>query len=87
MPLSVEVGRKICRNSNFVFFSVLFIPEYGKRMAFYAFRSSTWPSGVRWISGRVEGLWPFFWQVLASSCMALGDAAGDHPQDSWGTRM
>ena len=55
---------------------VLFIPEYRKRMAFYAFWSSTWPSGVRWISGHVEGLWPFIWQVVASLCMALGDAAG-----------
>jgi hypothetical protein len=55
---------------------VLFIPEFGKRMAFYAFWSSTWPSGVRWISGHVEGLWPFIWQVVASLCMALGDAAG-----------
>ena len=55
---------------------VLFIPEYGKRMAFYAFWSSTWPSGVRWISGHVEGLWPFIWQVVASLCMALGDTAG-----------
>ena len=57
-------------------FSVLFIPEYGKRMAFYAFWSSTWPSGVRWIWGHVEGLWPFIWQVVASLCMVLGDAAG-----------
>ena len=34
------------------------------------------PSGDRWILGRVEGLWPFIWQVVASLCMALGDAAG-----------
>uniref|UniRef100_A0A2N9G1D9 Transposase (putative) gypsy type domain-containing protein n=1 Tax=Fagus sylvatica TaxID=28930 RepID=A0A2N9G1D9_FAGSY len=33
---------------------VLFILEYGERMAFYAFWSSTWPSRVRWISGCVE---------------------------------
>uniref|UniRef100_A0A2N9FV36 Uncharacterized protein n=1 Tax=Fagus sylvatica TaxID=28930 RepID=A0A2N9FV36_FAGSY len=37
--------------------------------------SSTWPSGGRWILGHMEGLWPFIWQVVASSCMVLGDAA------------
>jgi hypothetical protein len=45
-------------------------------MAFYAFWSSTWPSRVRWISGRVEGPWPFIWQVVTNLSMALGDAAG-----------
>jgi ribosomal protein S6E (S10) len=56
-------------------FSVLFIPEYGRRVAFYAFRSSTWPSGGRWILGHMEGLWPtraWCWATLR----------GLHPQDS-----
>ena len=35
-------------------------------MAFYAFWSSTWPSRVRWISGCVEGPWPFIWQVVTN---------------------
>uniref|UniRef100_A0A2N9IXW7 glutamine synthetase n=1 Tax=Fagus sylvatica TaxID=28930 RepID=A0A2N9IXW7_FAGSY len=54
---------------------VLFIPEYGWRMAFYVFRSSTWPSRGRPISGHLESLWPFIWQVVAGSCVVLGDAA------------
>ena len=74
MPLLAKVFPVSNAESSFVFFSVLFIPEYGRRMAFYAFRSSTWPSGGRWILGRVEGLLPFIWQVVASSCMVLGDA-------------
>jgi hypothetical protein len=44
-------------------------------MAFYAFRSSAWPSGGRWILGRVEDLSPFIWQVVVKSCMVLGDVA------------
>uniref|UniRef100_A0A2N9G3S8 Uncharacterized protein n=1 Tax=Fagus sylvatica TaxID=28930 RepID=A0A2N9G3S8_FAGSY len=44
-------------------------------MAFYVFRSSTWPSRGRSILGHVESLWPFIWQVVASSCVVLGDAA------------
>uniref|UniRef100_A0A2N9IM90 Transposase (putative) gypsy type domain-containing protein n=1 Tax=Fagus sylvatica TaxID=28930 RepID=A0A2N9IM90_FAGSY len=36
-------------------FSSLFIPEYGGKMAFYAFWSSTWPSGGRRILVRVGG--------------------------------
>jgi hypothetical protein len=55
MPLSVLIPRKTL-SVNFCIFQVLLIPEYGRRMAFYAFRSSMWPSGDRWILGRVEGL-------------------------------
>uniref|UniRef100_A0A2N9IX22 Uncharacterized protein n=1 Tax=Fagus sylvatica TaxID=28930 RepID=A0A2N9IX22_FAGSY len=54
MPLSVLIPRKTL-SVNFCIFQVLLIPEYGRRMAFYAFRSSMWPSGDRWILGRVEG--------------------------------
>uniref|UniRef100_A0A2N9H5P5 Transposase (putative) gypsy type domain-containing protein n=1 Tax=Fagus sylvatica TaxID=28930 RepID=A0A2N9H5P5_FAGSY len=45
--------------TEFRVFRSLFIPEYGGRMAFYAFRSSTWPSGGRRILGRVGGSSPF----------------------------
>ena len=76
MLLLVRVHQKIFPKRVIWCFSVLFIPEYGERMAFYAFWSSTWPSGVRWISGCVEGLWPFIWQVVTSLCMVLGDAVG-----------
>ena len=62
-------------NSFLYFFSVLFIPAYGRRMAFYDFQSSTWPSRGRPISGHLESLWPFIWQVMAGSCVVLGDAA------------
>ena len=45
------------KNSSVYFFSVLFIPEYGRRMAFYAFRSSTCLSEVVgfWDTWRVYG--------------------------------
>uniref|UniRef100_A0A2N9FMR7 Uncharacterized protein n=1 Tax=Fagus sylvatica TaxID=28930 RepID=A0A2N9FMR7_FAGSY len=51
-------------------------PRRLRYFSFYAFWSSTWPSEVCWISGRVEGLWPFIWQVVTSLCMVLGDAVG-----------
>ena len=57
------------------FFSVLFIPEYGWRMAFYVFQSSTWPSRGRPISRHLESLWPFIWQAVVGPCVVLGDAA------------
>ena len=53
MPLLAKVFPVSNADSSFVFFSVLFIPEYGRRMTFYAFRSSTWPSGGRPILGHV----------------------------------
>ena len=54
MPLSVKDHREISKESYFGNFSTLFIPEYGGRTAFYAFRSSTWPSGGRRIWRCVE---------------------------------
>ena len=64
MPLSVKVDREISRESYFGNFSILFIPEYGGRTAFYAFRSSTWPSGGCRILRRVEG--PFTLRLSGS---------------------
>uniref|UniRef100_A0A2N9H320 Transposase (putative) gypsy type domain-containing protein n=1 Tax=Fagus sylvatica TaxID=28930 RepID=A0A2N9H320_FAGSY len=52
-------------------FSTLFVPGYGGRTAFYAFRSSTWPSGGRRILRRVEGPLPFVCQAVARSCKVL----------------
>jgi hypothetical protein len=57
------------------FFSLSYIPGYGWRMAFYVFRSPTWPSGGRPILGHLGSLWPFIWQAVAGSCVVLGDAA------------
>ena len=77
MPLLVKVffGYSMQRKTVLYFFSVLFIPEYGWRMAFYVFRSSTWPSRGRPISGHLESLWPFIWQVVVGPYVVLGDAA------------
>jgi hypothetical protein len=75
MPLLVKVFPVSNAENSSVFFSVLFIPEYGRRMAFYVFWSSMWPSRGRPISGHLESLWPFIWQVVAGSCVVLGDAA------------
>uniref|UniRef100_A0A2N9IQW6 Uncharacterized protein n=1 Tax=Fagus sylvatica TaxID=28930 RepID=A0A2N9IQW6_FAGSY len=52
-----QSGRPAKRNeiTEFRVFSSLFIPEYGGKMAFYAFWSSTWPSGGRRILVRVGG--------------------------------
>jgi hypothetical protein len=57
------------------FFSLLYIPGYGWRMAFYVFWSPTWLSGGRPILGHLGSLWPFIWQAVAGSCVVLGDAA------------
>ena len=79
MPLSVKVFFRFFnaekRKQFSIFFSVLFIPEYGQRMAFYVFRSSTWPSRGRPISRHLEGLWPFIWQTVVGPCVVRGDAA------------
>ena len=75
MLLSVKVDQEISRESYFGNFSTLFIPEYGGRTAFYAFRSSTWPSGGRRILRCVEGLLPFVCQAVARSCRVLDDTA------------
>ena len=64
-----------CTGSYFCNFSTLFIPEYGGRTVFYAFRSSTWPSESRRILRRVEGPLPFVCQAVARSRRVLGDAA------------
>ena len=79
MPLSVKVFFRLFnaghRKTFLYFFSVLFIPEYGRRMAFYVFRSSTWSSRGCPISGHLESLWPFIWQAVVGPCVVLGDAA------------
>ena len=70
MPLSVKDHWEISRESYFGNFSTLFIPEYGGRMAFYAFRSSTWPSGGRRIWQCVEG--PFTLRLSGSGEIVQG---------------
>ena len=70
MPLSVKDHREINRESYFGNFSSLFIPEYGGRTAFYAFRSSTWPSGGCRIWRRVEG--PFTLRLSGSGEIVQG---------------
>ena len=70
MPLLVKDHREISKESYFGNFSTLFILEYGGRTAFYAFRSSTWPSGGRRIWRRVEG--PFTLRLSGSGEILQG---------------
>jgi hypothetical protein len=77
MPLSVGNPSGLMQSNIFVLFSLLCVcvPGYGRRMALYVFRSSTWPSGGRPILGHLGSFWPFIWQAVAGSCKVLGDAA------------
>jgi hypothetical protein len=76
MPLSVGNPSGLMP-SNILYCLVYYVcvPGYGRRMALYVFRSSTWPSGGRPILGHLGSFWPFIWQAVAGSCKVLGDAA------------
>ena len=70
MPLSVKVDLEISRESYFGNFSTLFVPEYGGRTVFYAFRSSTWPFGGHRILRCVEA--PFTLRLSGSGEIVQG---------------